>query len=1028
MSAGPWEDFATVEEPPAAAAGPWADFAPGKSTAPPTPRTGAAAVPTEAEAQGKPYTPPAAQAPAAPPTFAQKVTGAVEAGLNLVTGLVGGALGGATGTAKTLYEGGEAAAGAVSRKMRGLPPEEMAPRPSLLQNQTEQSQGITAGLKRMVSGPMDLRQEQTPDTELGQQYTEALTPAVETAMGAAGLHGTMGPTGGMKAGAEGVGRMGVRSAVRNAAAEVTPLVRDTAQVATEQTKAAKLAAPENQGIVEAIQNGYKVTPKAGGGGKVSRSAQSAAGSARLEQSLSEHNAENTARLARQDIGVADDVPLTHELTKDVRKEAGQDYAAVQDVGQIALDGQLQSDLGRISSDFKEGGKDFTLLGKNPIIDIIDTLQDDTGKPVNTGSIISQVRDLRAKADSAYGKSEAQLGNAYRAAGQALDNAMERSLTKQAEVSGDTGLADAVAKYQAARVRIAKTYMLDDAMRGATKPGEVNAAAYRQALDKGVRLDGSGLAIAKFAKQFGGEGLAKTKSKVGAEGPTWHDIVLGALHPGAALAKVGAVVARPAVRSLLGSDLMQQRLLKGAQERLPAEEAPTPVAPPAEPTTSPGASPGGGPAPAPAGGPLGDLTPEWETSPGASAGPAAPGIEPTGLVPAAGEKPITRFVPHAAAETPRRAAGSEIPAVPGRPDLPDSMLTGRPSESAATERSNAAMLEPGTQEAMRRAEQVRQEAARAEIPVGEAREVAPGGGVIAPKTPKPGSIPVGKTAEGQPEIKGAQAPKSIPAGKATELTPEVVELGRKWQREYNLGDDEVQRAHAVARAFDHDPEAVADAAAKHDSNPTAFNREIERINAERTNHENETNATARGGASDAGSAPAVATAPAAPVPEGGKAGDTAAAVRPAGVEPGADGTAAAGAHAPVILEVPGGFEAYVDGKKVGYLKDNLKRGQAEQINENANVDMVNVDKDARGKGVGRALYAAFSEKHGGRVLPSGKTTADAWKVWKRNYPEKVDAFVKAEADRIRSGADPALVIQNITDPEVAQRVAQEAAKK
>ncbi len=127
----------------------------------------------------------------------------------------------------------------------------------------------------------------------------------------------------------------------------------------------------------------------------------------------------------------------------------------------------------------------------------------------------------------------------------------------------------------------------------------------------------------------------------------------------------------------------------------------------------------------------------------------------------------------------------------------------------------------------------------------------------------------------------------------------------------------------------------------------------------------------------------------------------------------------------IREVPGGFEAYRDGKKVGYLKDNLERGQAEQLGENANVDMVKVDKAEQGKGTGRALYDAFNEKHGGRIMPSGKTEPSAWKLWKRNYPDKVDAFVKQEAARIRDGADPKLVAGNITDPEIRARVLKES---
>jgi GNAT superfamily N-acetyltransferase len=96
-----------------------------------------------------------------------------------------------------------------------------------------------------------------------------------------------------------------------------------------------------------------------------------------------------------------------------------------------------------------------------------------------------------------------------------------------------------------------------------------------------------------------------------------------------------------------------------------------------------------------------------------------------------------------------------------------------------------------------------------------------------------------------------------------------------------------------------------------------------------------------------------------------------------------------------------------------------------LDEHANVASVSVDKEHRGKGIGRALYKSFEDKHGGRILPSGQTTVDAWKVWKRNYPEKVDAFVKAEAKRVAEGADPDLVIRNITDKEVRARVADAA---
>lgn len=127
----------------------------------------------------------------------------------------------------------------------------------------------------------------------------------------------------------------------------------------------------------------------------------------------------------------------------------------------------------------------------------------------------------------------------------------------------------------------------------------------------------------------------------------------------------------------------------------------------------------------------------------------------------------------------------------------------------------------------------------------------------------------------------------------------------------------------------------------------------------------------------------------------------------------------------IVEKPDGtgfLAVDAEGNEVGHLNDNLKAGQAKLLDENANVSNVLVNKEFRGTGVGQALYKAFEQKHEGRILPSGQTTAAAWKVWKRNYPEKVDKFVEMEVQRVKEGASPNLVIRNITDPDVRGRVA------
>ena len=124
----------------------------------------------------------------------------------------------------------------------------------------------------------------------------------------------------------------------------------------------------------------------------------------------------------------------------------------------------------------------------------------------------------------------------------------------------------------------------------------------------------------------------------------------------------------------------------------------------------------------------------------------------------------------------------------------------------------------------------------------------------------------------------------------------------------------------------------------------------------------------------------------------------------------------------IVEVEDGFDAMKDGKRIGRLRDNLPRGAAEQLDENASVDIVKVENEFKGQGVGAALYDAFYEKHGGRIAPSGKTSPEAWALWKRKFPQKVQEFVQAEARRILDGADPFMVMRSITDKDVARDVA------
>jgi len=124
---------------------------------------------------------------------------------------------------------------------------------------------------------------------------------------------------------------------------------------------------------------------------------------------------------------------------------------------------------------------------------------------------------------------------------------------------------------------------------------------------------------------------------------------------------------------------------------------------------------------------------------------------------------------------------------------------------------------------------------------------------------------------------------------------------------------------------------------------------------------------------------------------------------------------------VVEPTETGFVAKLGDKVVGYLNSNITPEQRAMLGEDASVDMVKVSPEFKGKGVGNALYDAWSKANEGNVIPSGKTSKEAWNLWKRSLPQGVDRFVQQEAQRIFGGADPQQVLGNIPDPEVAQRV-------
>lgn len=1030
---GPWEQFqggaATAEED-----GPWARFAkPAAPTQPPAPALpplrGAAAVPGSpedqqrqgimpAQAQQPDDTglPPPIVRPPQPAGIGDKVAGMLQAGLNIGTSLVGSAVGGLTGFAQHAAEGVGAITTAADRASRGVPaaiPGEDKPIP-LEQAQAEHSAGITKALR-------DIPLNAAP-TAKGEEYTEAARPAIES-LGALGGH--MGELGGAGA----MVKPGLAMAAEDAAGAVAPVVKPAVQAAG---KAARSGAQRMLGVdpelakvaqtASDLKYPIDVRPdQVVKGAKFSKLAGQAASDYPLAGSKKTSNVENfTKNVIDQLNPESEETRLTPDVYAEAMDRSGKgigDIAARTPVPEADISfTELQGTLRKATGD-----------NQRIVNAYVDDIKNAAGE---NGGVVDGTRLKEINSEIGQ-QARANVGNDLGRHLNDLQDVIQGAVEKNASPADIQPLRDFRRQYAYGKMLepdVAKT------IDGLVDPSALMATVTRTKAGKNYMAKAAGGPIGDLAKV--GKLIAEPKSSGTAERSLLYGMVKDT---GKAVA--GVLGGHPA--SLLYNKLGPKltRAVVGQKEK-PVP----PAAPPEPPPLTASQTPFEPPPTAPEG-PQPLATPQqmWTTSAGAAPPAQAGGIDPAGLVRPVGE-PLIGQAPRAG-----KNAGNQIPAVPGRPDVPERMLSGAPAESAATERANAAMLEPGAVEA--RAQQghaamIRRNAAEPRLPVGEVTEGQPPIPVE-----KPGRIPVGKTIEGQPdipvekpgkipvgeatEIKPQYIERGIPVGEATELTPEMIEAADSpaWRHEHGLGVEDAGRAKFVAFALQHDPEAVEAAAKQFENSPRAFDRAIAKINEQGEQHANESKRSAggrEGPNNDRTDRPSGGGDGAAPVPAGK---ETAPAVRGAeqGTEPGravpATGDAAGGErpNGVEIREVPGGFDAYKDGKKVGYLRDNLERGQAAQIDENANVNIVKVNKELEGQGIGRALYQAFHEKHEGRIMPSGKTEPSAWKVWKRSYPEKVTAFVKQEAQRIRDGADPKMVAGNITDSEVRARVLRMAEK-
>lgn len=316
------------------------------------------------------------------------------------------------------------------------------------------------------------------------------------------------------------------------------------------------------------------------------------GKVKTAQSASAANQAVTNRLAAKALGLPDDTVFTDQVFKSVRDQASQAYQAVASaVPEITADGEFQQTIKALGGNSSQAAKHFPDLMKNPGVT---SLIGDLGKvgsfPPQAG--LEVVKELRFNATAnlkAIGDPQKHaLGLAQREAADAIDDLMERVISKQSQS------ADVIDKYRAARQMIAKSYDVEAVTNTAT--GDVSARGLAKLADKGKPLTGELKTVADVAAAFP-KAVQDTEKFGGVEDLSVLDFAgsgAAALGGAAAVGPAGAAaglapLGRPLVRRAILSKPFQDTLVGGkapaalpqppaSPPRLPAAAAPALSAP------------------------------------------------------------------------------------------------------------------------------------------------------------------------------------------------------------------------------------------------------------------------------------------------------------------------------------------------------------------------------------------------------------------------------------------------------------------
>ena len=323
-----------------------------------------------------------------------------------------------------------------------------------------------------------------------------------------------------------------------------------------------LVAPKTKALIDAKKAGLLVTPtEANPSSALNRTTEGFVGQSKLQKVISAKNTERLNQIAREDIGLSPNQPLTLDNLSAVRKTAGEKYDAVRGIGEVSIDPAYITELDAIKSKYDGASKSF----KNEASPVENAVKSAKNTVIpdkfDASAGIDKIKIERSRADRAFATGDTELGKAHKAIADAIENQIDRHL----QLTVQTG--QAVTEFRAARQLIAKTYDVQKAL----VQDNIDARKLVKSYDKG-RLTGGLKEIGQFGKYFPGAAQVGLKGAYvpsswelmgmgagGAIGVGSHLLSGGATIP--ALAASAALAGRPIGRALVATKPFQDAFVR-----------------------------------------------------------------------------------------------------------------------------------------------------------------------------------------------------------------------------------------------------------------------------------------------------------------------------------------------------------------------------------------------------------------------------------------------------------------------------------